>query len=399
MRFRTTLITALALALFLSGGPAALASDDVGVVDTRAGKWYLRDSDNSQTTAFYYGNPGDVPFMGDWDCDGTDTPGLYRQSDGFVYLRNSSTQGVADRTFYFGDPGDLPLAGDFDGDGCDTVSVYRPSQGRVYMVNELGADGAGLGVADTEFIFGDPGDVPFSGDFDGDGVDGVGVYRPSTGTAHLMSGLGNAASTDPVPVSSGGGTVVAGDWGGGVDQIASYSPAGTFRLPGASFPYGYEAHRPVAGDFGSLPGGDDPPPSAPPYPAVGSGKRIIYSDSQQRVWLIDEGEALVSTYLVSGRQGIPLPGDYQVYSKSVKAYAPYGGITMANMVRFVPPGSFGNRYAYGFHAIPRYPNGQPMQTVDELGYYRSGGCIRQEEWRAVFLFGWADLGTAVHVLP
>ena len=45
---------------------------------------------------FYFGNPGDYPFMGDWDCDDVDTPGLYRQSDGYVYLRNSNTQGIAD---------------------------------------------------------------------------------------------------------------------------------------------------------------------------------------------------------------------------------------------------------------------------------------------------------------
>jgi hypothetical protein len=66
--------------------------------------------------------------MGDWNCDGVQTPGLYRQSDGFVYLRNSNTQGVADITFFFGNPGDVPIAGDFNGNGCDTVSIYRPSE-------------------------------------------------------------------------------------------------------------------------------------------------------------------------------------------------------------------------------------------------------------------------------
>ncbi|HLF43456.1 MAG TPA: glycosyl hydrolase, partial [Acidimicrobiia bacterium] len=46
-------------------------------------------------TSFVYGNPGDVPFSGDWDCDGVETPGLYRRSDGYVYLRNSNSEGVA----------------------------------------------------------------------------------------------------------------------------------------------------------------------------------------------------------------------------------------------------------------------------------------------------------------
>jgi len=101
----------------------------VGVVDPSTGEWHLRGAD-TDVTSFLFGNPGDSPFMGDWDCDGFDTPGMYRQSNGFAYLRNSNTQRVADVSFYFGNPNDIPLAGDFNGDGCDTVSVYRPSEGR-----------------------------------------------------------------------------------------------------------------------------------------------------------------------------------------------------------------------------------------------------------------------------
>lgn len=142
-----------------------------------------------------------------------------------------------------------------------------------------------------------------------------------------------------------------------------------------------------------------PPPPPPPYPDVGSGKRIIYSNSEQQVWLIDEEENLVDTYLVSGRVGIPHFGTYTVYSKSVNAYAPYGGITMKHMVRFVRPGTWGNQWAYGFHSIPRYPNGEPMQTEDELGYFRSGGCVRQADHKAVALYAWAGIGTTVHAIP
>ncbi|MGI9586542.1 MAG: TolB family protein, partial [Acidimicrobiia bacterium] len=94
----------------------------VGLVDTSTGRWMLRDG--GLVEEFFYGNPGDFPFVGDWNCDGVDTPGLYRQADGFVYLRNTNTQGNADVSFFFGDPGDVPLSGDFNGDGCDTVSIY-----------------------------------------------------------------------------------------------------------------------------------------------------------------------------------------------------------------------------------------------------------------------------------
>ena len=56
-----------------------------GLVDPGSGKWYLYDDAGMLVTSFFYGNPGDYPFMGDWDGDGVETPGLYRQSDGYVY--------------------------------------------------------------------------------------------------------------------------------------------------------------------------------------------------------------------------------------------------------------------------------------------------------------------------
>ena len=125
-------------------GPGPCGS--IGYVDTK-GSWHLADDPASGTehVEFFFGNPGDVPFIGDWDCDGVDTPGLYRQSDGFVYLRNSNTQGVADIEFFFGNPGDVPLVGDFNGDGCDTVSIYRPAEHRFYVINRLGEGTGGLG--------------------------------------------------------------------------------------------------------------------------------------------------------------------------------------------------------------------------------------------------------------
>jgi putative cell wall-binding protein len=140
-------------------------------------------------------------------------------------------------------------------------------------------------------------------------------------------------------------------------------------------------------------------PWVPPYPQIGSGKRIIYSNSAQRIWMIDANENLVDTYLVSGRVGIPHYATYSVFSKSVNAWAPYGGITMKYMVRFVRPNTWGNQWSYGFHSIPRYSNGQPMQTEAELGVHRSGGCVRQADAKAYALYQWANIGTTVHAIP
>src|SRR3989304_4974633 len=75
-----------------------------GLVDPGAGQWHLRDS-VGVVSSFYFGNPGDYPMVGDWDCDGDDTPGMYRQSDGYVYLRNSNTPGVAGTRVFLRNPG------------------------------------------------------------------------------------------------------------------------------------------------------------------------------------------------------------------------------------------------------------------------------------------------------
>ena len=142
MRTRIWLAALVVFVLALSGVPAVagIPGESTGVVDQTTGVWYLRDASNGATTSFYYGNPGDFAIFGDWDCDTIDTPGLYRQSDGYVYLRNSNTQGIADIRFFFGNPGDVPLAGDFNKDGCDTVSIYRPSEARIFVINKLGSE-------------------------------------------------------------------------------------------------------------------------------------------------------------------------------------------------------------------------------------------------------------------
>jgi len=205
------------------GGPC----DSIATVND-AGVWRVWDGlyESADVTYFYYGDPGDVPFMGDWDGDGVATPGLYRRSDGFVYLRNSNTQGVADLEFLFGDPNDVPLVGDFNGDGRDSVSIWRPDEARVFVMNELGADGEGLGAAEFDFYFGDAGDTPFVGDFDGDGIDTIGLRRESTGFVYLTNTLQSGTAEVSFFFGDPGDLVFAGDWDGdGDDTVGVYRPA------------------------------------------------------------------------------------------------------------------------------------------------------------------------------
>ena len=210
--------------------PAGKDCDVVAFQDA-GGRFHLWDKVASPhgTTSFFFGNPGDVAFSGDWNCDGVDTPGLYRQSDGFVYLRNSNTQGIADITFFFGNPGDLPLAGDFDDDGCDTVSIYRPSEARIYIINDLGQNGGGLGAADYAFYFGNVGDKPFTGDFNGDGVDSVGLHRASSGFVYFRNSNSTGVADAQFFFGDPGDKLVAADWNGdGIDTVGVYRPSTGF---------------------------------------------------------------------------------------------------------------------------------------------------------------------------
>jgi hypothetical protein len=232
----------------------------VGLVDPTEGRWHLYDPDGVEIAAFFFGNPGDSPMMGDWDCDGVETPGLYRRSDGYVYLRNSNTQGIADIRFFFGDPGDLPLAGDFNGDGCDTVSIYRPAESRVFIINKLGADDGGLGAAELDYYFGDPGDKPFVGDFDADGIETVGLHRESTGLVYFRNTHTQGNADQDYIFGDPGDRLVAGDWTGyGAASPALFRPSSRtvyYRFtntPGNAdhqWTAGQSAWLPVAGDLG-----------------------------------------------------------------------------------------------------------------------------------------------------
>ncbi len=131
-----------------------------------------------------------------------------------------------------------------------------------------------------------------------------------------------------------------------------------------------------------------------PYPAVGSGRRVIYANREARVWFVEATGELAKTHQVSGRRGVPAPDRYNVYSKSRYAWAPHDNVTMEYMVRFAR-----EEWPYGFHSIPIHEDKSPFQTKEQLGTLRSGGCVRQDFDDAEWTFGWADVGTRVIMIP
>jgi hypothetical protein len=215
-----------------------------GLVDTAIGRWYLRDTSGLVTT-FEFGGAGDAPFMGDWDCDGIDTPGAYREADATVHLRNTNTTGGADRWFGVDPAGGTVLAGDWDGDGCDTIAVFR--DGYLSLSDALPAPGAGFSP-DRSYWFGIPADRPFSGDFNGNGRDTIGVHRivhPILGTPISVVYLNFEAPAGPVARTDAefwygapDDVVFAGRWAGtGPDTVAAYRSVHPWydRVPGRFF--------------------------------------------------------------------------------------------------------------------------------------------------------------------
>lgn len=138
----------------------------------------------------------------------------------------------------------------------------------------------------------------------------------------------------------------------------------------------------------------DPPEDPPPPEDSGEGRRIVFDQSDQRVWLVDEDESVERTYLVSGSLYDNLdPGTYAVYSRSEQAWGVDDSGTMQYFVRFAEGD---NGAAIGFHDIP-VDDGALVQTVAQLGTPQSHGCIRQEREDAIALWEFAPIGTEVDV--
>lgn len=141
------------------------------------GQWQL----GSQTVNYQPVTGNTAPIIGDWNGNGVDTPGLYDRLTGRFWLTD-----IAPTTAYtlvFGNPFDLPLSGRWDYRmNHDGIGVYRESNGIVYLKRDLTT-----GYDDYFMIFGNPGDRPISADWDGDGFDSLGIYRPVSGDWYLTN--------------------------------------------------------------------------------------------------------------------------------------------------------------------------------------------------------------------
>jgi lipoprotein-anchoring transpeptidase ErfK/SrfK len=136
-------------------------------------------------------------------------------------------------------------------------------------------------------------------------------------------------------------------------------------------------------------------PTDLPVAAANGGKRIVYSVSGQRVWLVDANNHVASTYPVSGDPTQPAPGTYHVYSRARWTVSSVGEGHMQFMVRFTRGKKTGA--PIGFHDIPQLRSGSYVQSERQLGQPLSAGCIRQAHKDAAALWTFAPVGTTVVV--
>lgn len=262
--------------------------DTIGVFRPSTGQFLLRNFNSAGTPnlTISFGQAGDQPLAGDWDGDGIDDVGVFRPSTGQFRLRQTSfvngqpTNVASTLVVNFGQAGDLAIVGDWNGDGIDTPGVFRPSTGQFRLTNSPNTN-ANPRVTITVF-FGQSGDLPVAGDWNGDGLDSIGVYREAAACSFFLS---NNNSTVDITAANfcGVGPVspLTGDWNGNkVDSIGIYSSSlAAFSLSNSNttlsgsaeiqVAFGQAGDLPVAGDWN---GGNTPPDSGVNNPSSGSSR-------------------------------------------------------------------------------------------------------------------------------
>jgi hypothetical protein len=146
----------------------------------------------------------------------------------YLVNENSATPGPVIAFSYGANlSGWKPVAGDWDGDGVDTVGVFKPCPAAFYLVNRNSVTPGPV----TTFSY-EPnlwGWWPIAGDWNGDGRDTVGVYDPrgnrfylvnenSATPAEVIQFLCSAAVSNAVPI--------AGDWARPPQSLVAAAPAG-----------------------------------------------------------------------------------------------------------------------------------------------------------------------------
>lgn len=193
-------------------------------------QWHLRNalSSGGASSTFEFGVPGDVPLMADYSNSGVRTAAMVRNARAGIagdnmewYIRQVEGPGAPDLVIHYGQPGDKPVIGDWNGNGVHTIGVVRGNRWLLRNSNRGGN-------ANIDFTFGQPGDIPVFGDWNGIGRTGIGVVR---GNRWLLRDNASAGNPDyDFTFGSGNGRPVTGDWNGDWATGVGWFSGGTWQI-------------------------------------------------------------------------------------------------------------------------------------------------------------------------
>ena len=258
------------------------------------------------TSGMAFGPANAVPFQGDFDGDGKADLAYYQLNTATWVVEDSKTGGVS--SFVLGTANSsVPVVGYFDANAPEEMAVFT-------IVNGQGVWSIASGVSPRTVMFGQAGDIPDPGNYDGLGYDQLAVYRPSTGqflvlepngtTETLNLGVSNSpdlSSLVPVPGAYDNLTYF-NDNESERTEAAVYDPkVGTYTIlgPGGNT---YTVS-------GFLPG-DIPAPAD--YFGSGSTQPAVFRSSTGQ--FIGAGGTIIATFGQSGDIPLAAPLSYRMPS-------------------------------------------------------------------------------------
>jgi FtsP/CotA-like multicopper oxidase with cupredoxin domain len=215
-----------------AAGSSPVSADYIGFF--RGVRWHLDSNGNylwdttAVDTRFVLGVRPGIPVVGDWNGDGFSEIGLFKDGEWYLDLNgNGIWDGEpTDKISVMGkDSKHIPVTGDWNNDGITDIGAFKSNTGA--WVLDLNGNGQYDRGIDINTVFGEMGDVPVVGNWTGTGPDKIGVYR--SGIWRLDTNGNGVWDTRTIDTRFGSYTQrpedvpVVGDWNGnGVDKIGVY---------------------------------------------------------------------------------------------------------------------------------------------------------------------------------
>jgi hypothetical protein len=236
----------------------------------------------------------------DLDDDGRTDIVIFRPSSGMWYILTSSSGFTAGRGYAWGSSGNVPLTGDFDGDARNDLVRYDSSQIWSILQSSTSFNGS------VTHQWGMPGCIPVPGDYDGDGIADLGFYMPSVGSWNVRTSTSLYSSGFAHTWGAGTDVAVPGDYDGDRrTDLAVFRPSsGHWFLTRSSTDYTtWTTHQ-----WGTA----DDVPVAADYDGDGRTDIAVYRRANGTWYILTSSSNFTAGlgYAWGASTDVPVPGDY-----------------------------------------------------------------------------------------